>query len=54
MDQLGKQLSVVSIGIIVVIAIVGLLHHETLHSVFNIGVSLGTLIGYLEAYPLVR
>ena len=41
MDQLGKQLSVVSIGIIVVIAIVGLLHHETLHSVFNIGVSLG-------------
>jgi Ca2+-transporting ATPase len=40
MDELGKYLSVVSIGIIVFIGTVGLVQGKTFFSMFNIGVSL--------------
>ena len=40
MDELGQQLSVVSIGIIIVIAIIGLLQGRNLMEMFQIGVSL--------------
>ena len=40
MDALGKRLSTVSIGIIVVIVLVGLVQHKPLLDMFTIGVSL--------------
>jgi Ca2+-transporting ATPase len=40
MDELGKYLSIVSVGIIVFIGIVGLAQGKTFFSMFNIGVSL--------------
>jgi Ca2+-transporting ATPase len=40
MDDLGKYLSIVSMGIIVIICIIGILNHESFLSMFNIGVSL--------------
>lgn len=40
MDDLGKYLSIVSIGIIVFIGIVGLIQGKSFFSMFNIGVSL--------------
>ena len=40
MDELGKQLSMVSFGIIVVIGLIGMVQGKTFMSMFNIGVSL--------------
>lgn len=40
MDDLGKQLSIFSFGIIAIIAVVGVIQGKTLMEMFNIGVSL--------------
>jgi Ca2+-transporting ATPase len=40
MDDLGKQLSIISMVIIVGICVIGIIQHESVLSMFNIGVSL--------------